>query len=308
MDTDTFMTTLYVMVDDFCKVSLAPDIHSGPEASLSRSEVVTLAVFGQWSMFPSERGFYRWAKRNLLKAFPTLPDRSQFNRLVRHYHDAIVAFFLDLAHRLGSRSSAYEAVDTSAVTTRNLNRRGDGWLAGEADIGWDNRLNTYYEGFRLIAASNPQGVVTGFGFGPATAKDQPLAESLIALRAQPHPRLPSVGLPATGPYVADKGFEGAEWSQRWSDFYGAQVISPPKKNSKHPWPKERRKWLASIRQIIETTFEKIHHTFRLDRERPHQISGFRARLAAKFALHNFSILINRLLGRPDLAFAGLLQW
>lgn len=38
--TDTFVTILYVLVDDFCKCNLSPDIHPGPPASLSRSEVI----------------------------------------------------------------------------------------------------------------------------------------------------------------------------------------------------------------------------------------------------------------------------
>ena len=31
VDVDTFLTTLYVMVDDFCKTSLPPETHPGPE-------------------------------------------------------------------------------------------------------------------------------------------------------------------------------------------------------------------------------------------------------------------------------------
>ncbi len=42
VDVDTFLTTLYVMVDDFCQ-SRPQEQHPGPEASLSSSEVVTLA-------------------------------------------------------------------------------------------------------------------------------------------------------------------------------------------------------------------------------------------------------------------------
>jgi hypothetical protein len=48
VDVDTFLTILYVMVDDFCKASLPPESRPGPQAALSRSEVVTLALFGQW--------------------------------------------------------------------------------------------------------------------------------------------------------------------------------------------------------------------------------------------------------------------
>jgi len=44
VDTDTFLTTLYVMVDDFCKSQLSPEKRPGPEASLA---VV------RWSPWPS---------------------------------------------------------------------------------------------------------------------------------------------------------------------------------------------------------------------------------------------------------------
>jgi hypothetical protein len=58
MDQDTFLTTLYVMIDDFCQSQGFAEKHrSGPTASLSCSEVVTLAVFGQWAQFTSERAF-----------------------------------------------------------------------------------------------------------------------------------------------------------------------------------------------------------------------------------------------------------
>jgi len=152
------------------------------------------------------------------------------------------------------------------------------------------------------------GVITGFGFGPASTKDQPLAETFFALRRSPHSGLASGGAPAYGPYVVDKGFEGHANQQTWWRAYGAQVICPPKRNSRAPWPKRLRRWLAGVRQIVETVYEKLWHTFRLDRERPHDLSGFQARVAAKMALHNFCIWFNGQLGRPLLAFTDLVDW
>ena len=99
LDVDTFLTTLYVTVDvyvavdDFCH-SHPPKKRPGPQASLSESEVITLTIFARWSRFASERDFYRYAQTNLLDAFPTLPSRSQFNRLVRSCTQLIEAFFL----------------------------------------------------------------------------------------------------------------------------------------------------------------------------------------------------------------------
>jgi hypothetical protein len=105
-----------------------------------------------------------------------------------------------------------------------------------------------------------------------------------------------------------KGFEGAENHRRWRESYGACIIHPPKRNSLKPWSKHLRRWVASIRQIVESAYDKLFNTFGLWRERPHELQGLRARLAARVALHNFCIWLNEQLGRPRLAFADLLGW
>ena len=65
---------------------------------------------------------------------------------------------------------------------------------------------------------------------------------------------------------------------------------------------------GGVRQIVETVYEKLWHTFRLDRERPHDLSGCQARVAAKMASHNFCLWLNDQLGRPQLAFTELVDW
>src|SRR3954469_15757861 len=315
LDVDTFLTALYVMVDDFRQSHPPTKRPPGPKASLSESEVITLAIFARWSRFASERDFYRYASGHLREAFPTLPKRSQFNRSVRLHTELIEEVALHLAEEVMEEDRdecPYEALDSSAMPVRDAKRRGAGWLAGYADIGWSNSLG-WYEGFRLLTAVDPTGVITGFGFAPASTKDQPMAETFFALRHQPDPRLPSVGSAASSEpcyYVVDKGFEGEERHRRWLDRYGARIICAPKRNSsrKKPWPKRLRRWLAGLRQIVETVYEKLHNAFGLARERPHELTGLRARLTAKVALHNFCIWLNERLGRPRLAFADLLGW
>jgi hypothetical protein len=307
LSVDTFLTALYVMVDDFCQ-SRPQKEHPGPDASLSPSEVITLAIFARWSRFASERDFYRYASSRLRNAFPTLPDRSQFNRCVRHHLHLIEEISLHLADVMKAQRCPYEALDSSAMPIRDAKRRGAGWLAGLADIGWSNSLG-WYEGFRLLVATDPTGIITGFGFSAASATDRQVAETFFAIRHRPNPGLSSVGSPAEGPYVTDKGFEGEKDHRRWLDLYGVRLIHPPKRNSrKRSWPKRLRRWVASIRQIIESVYDKLFNTFGLWRERPHELSGLRARLAARVALHNFCMWLNEQLGRPRLAFADLLGW
>jgi hypothetical protein len=157
-------------------------------------------------------------------------------------------------------------------------------------------------------AVNPRGTITGFGGGPGIAKDQPLAETFYALRQRPHPEDLSVGQPALGPYACDKGCKGKTVPMRRWRCYGAPVLCPPKRNSHQPWSKRMRRWLAGLRQIVETVYDKVHHTFRLSRERPHDLRVFQARLAAKMALHHSCIWLTEPLGRPNLAFADLVDW
>jgi hypothetical protein len=307
VDADTFLTALYVVVDDFCKAELPPEPRPGPAPALSRSEVLTLGIFGQWQGFGSERGFYRYASRHLRPAFPALPAREQVNRQLRRHGATLLTCLLHLAHLLRAGRAPYEVLDSAPVPTRDAKRRGAGWLPGLADIGWSTRLG-WFEGLRLLLAVTPAGVITGFGLGPASPKDQPLAETFFALRRRPHPRWAGAGAPAAGPYVADRGFEGQDQHRRWVRAYGAAVLCPPRRRRAHLWPKALRRWFAGERQIVETVIARLGDTFRLARERPHSLDGLQARLAAKLALHNFCIWFNDQLGRPHLTFADLIDW
>jgi len=80
--------------------------------------------------------------------------------------------------------------------------------------------------------------------------------------------------------------EGRAHQARWWQTDGAQVLCPPQRHSRTPWPKSRRRWRAGVRQLVETVYDKLCHTLRLDRERPQELRGFWTRLAAKSTRHN----------------------
>jgi hypothetical protein len=324
-DWETFLTTLYVMADDFCQ-TLSPTVARGPAPALSRGETVALALLARFRRFAGERDFYRWAEQHLRAAFPTLPHRTQYNRQVRRQQATITRFALQLGELLQAGEGAFEALDRTAAPDRNPKRRGRGWLAGITDYGFSNRWG-WYHGFAVLLAVHPEGPITGWGFGSASAKDQPLAEVFFAARAEvgagrppctrrklpgaPQVCLISAGRPAKRVYLTDKGFQGRHLHRHWSEAYGAEVIAPPQNNqfpAKHPWPRGLRRVLAGMRQIVETVIAKLEHTFGLLEERPHTLSGFASRLAARTALHNFCIWMNRQLGRANLAFADLVDW
>ena len=324
LDIDTFLTALYVSADDFCKQEIEPErepeprAKPGPAATLSCSEVITLCLFGQFARFPSERAYWRFAQQRLRPLFPALPDRSQFNRLQGLHQKAILSFGLHMCQRIqrsnaerGLPAPAYEVLDRCGIATRWCGRRGVGWMPAETDKGLCGRLG-YFHGFHLLTCATPEGVVTGFGLGSASAKDQPLAEAFLFARHSRDRRLPCVGeRVGDGFYVVDKGFSGTKLHQRWRrDYGGVRIVCAGQKDNqgRQCWSKKWRTWVASLRQMIESVHDKLLNAFRLARERPHDFVGFFARLSAKVALHNFCIYLNKLSGRQPLEFADLIDW
>lgn len=306
-DREAFLTELYVVADDFGKTRREPT-RPGPAARLATSEIVTLALYAQETRFPSERAFHRHAMRDLRPLFPGLPGRDRFNRLVRTCGATITAFALQLGQRVATGDErSYEAIDGTGLPTRNAKRRGAGWLAGQADIGWCTRLG-WYEGMRLLVSVTPHGAVTGWGIGPASTNDRGLAETFFAARAEAWAAVPSVGQPTSDRYVADMGFSGIVCQPRWAAAYGAVVVSPPQTGSARAWSKPWKTWLAGIRQVIETVNERLLFTCGLDRERPHALDGLQARLAAAVGLHNLRCWLNQRDERGLLRVADLLEW
>ena len=194
---EIFIIFLFVLVDDFFKDNPIPT-KPGPKWSLIPSEAVTLLIYSQWARFRSEQDFYRHADEKLRYLFPDMPCREQLNRQWRFLHDYVCRFFCHLAKLMEAEKASYEALDATAIVTRDAKRRGDGWLA-EADIGHSNRLG-WYEGFKMLLATTPEGIITGFGISPASDKEQPMAETFFCLRANPDARIASIGQNSNGCY------------------------------------------------------------------------------------------------------------
>lgn len=165
IDLETFRTIRDVMGDAVCQSEREPaKPNPGLHASLSKSEVITLALWGPWVPFPRERAWSRYTWHHLHEAFPPVPNRSQGTRHQRALREEITAGALFLVQLLQAQDTAYEVLERTAAVTRDAKRRGSGWLAGQADIGWSHRVG-WSEGFHLRLSVTKQGVRTGLGFG-----------------------------------------------------------------------------------------------------------------------------------------------
>lgn len=296
MDLDSFLISLYVLVDDWWQAERRGRAPRGPgrPALLTDSEVLTLAILAQWPRFRSERDFWRFADARLRSYFPNLCDQSQFNRRVRALEPEMRAVQRALAGEIADPSSVYRVLDTTlipAIVRVRASRRG--LFAGQATFGRSASKTEWVYGFKVALVVDPEGVITAFGLAPASSDERPIGDALIADDRH-------------GAYLADKGFAGLGWERLWMEEYGALVAATPKNNSRRAWPKKDRRWASGKRQIIEGVIGQLKDFFGLERHRAKTLGGLLARLTAKVAAYTFGQRINGSLGRPPRHLADLL--
>src|ERR687894_584637 len=116
MDLDSFLVSLYVLVDDWWRASHPPaPRRPGRPALLADPEVLTLAILAQWPRFRSERDFWRFAWAHLRSYFPTLCSQSQLNRRIRVLEPEMRALQRAFARELAEPSALYRVLDTTLV-------------------------------------------------------------------------------------------------------------------------------------------------------------------------------------------------
>jgi hypothetical protein len=170
---------------------------------------------------------------------------------------------------------------------------------------------------------NQNGVATGWVLASGNVQERWVAEWLFSPRAgvpgvqgpldekgQP-PKgtppeewmaaVPSGGAASKKPILSDGGFRGDDGLEHWAQAYGVQVCPRPKAA-----PRAARHWLSAVRQVVETTLANLRESFGLKYPGAHSTWGLLMRVAAKVAAYNLGMMINRLLGRPDFAFATLI--
>jgi len=335
MDLDTFLMTLYVLIDDWYKshIEYAMRRHAGPDLQMSDSEVLTVAIAGQWQVgvpWRSERSIVRYMQHHGRHWFPGMLKRSQFNQRVRDLWAALVRLQQLIALELWT-GELYECVDCVPLPHCSLAQAASHdrhWVSG--GLGYGGNQGGWYFGEQLLLSVTATGVVTGWVVGQAQIDDRWMMEALVSTRQEymrligpePPPQKrhkdtqvataesfsPAIatGIASPVPFLADEGFNGARWIAHWHDEYAATVIAAPPPNTASAWSRQTKRWLSSHRQIIETVFARLVDVFRLNRLGAHSNWGKITRLAATMAAYNLGILINRMLNRSDGAHATLI--
>jgi hypothetical protein len=266
--------------------------------------------------------------------FPHMLAHSQFNARVRWLWGAFIIIQHVVGEWLSQSTDIYECVDSvplPAFSNGQACREAEHWL-WESRRGHGGTTGGFYTGDQVLASVTASGVVTGWLVGNADIDERWLLSAFLSARngqvclsgpapnthqaRSNRPSLPvghigafqAVGLARQRPYLADRGFNSARWQRHWQHNFGATVLSvPPYNDPQRPtWSRHDCHWLASHRQIIDTTFGFLSDVFGWQKLHAHSRWGQYTRIAAKFAAYHLGMFLNRCLARPLHALATLI--
>lgn len=295
MDRDTFIITVYCLVDDeFKKLRAVSRVrHAGFTPELSDAEVITMEICGEYFKLHTDKDLFDYFAHHYHHFFPTLSERSLFVRQAANLWQFKAALQRRLTCLSGQAHDPVQPIDTLPLPVCTYTRaRRDRCFPGQADYGYCDAKDLHYYGFKLGLRISRCGMITHF----------------LLLAARPHDINHLEGLVEGfhGIVPADKGFIALPLQQQLAQEQGVHVVTPRKKNMRASlYPVLLVNTCARWRKLVETVGSHLTERFGVHRIRVHDLWHFQHRLIRKVLAHTVAVFLNLKLGRQPLDLDGL---
>ena len=139
IDFESLLIIIFVLVDDWYKSEekFCSRKSPGTKPEMSDSEIITLALVMDYLPFPGESQFIGFIRANYKQWFPTLLERSQFNRRLRRLEPKLEILRRTWVGQLGGFNADSFVIDTKPILVvgyRRSKRHSD--FHGSADYGY----------------------------------------------------------------------------------------------------------------------------------------------------------------------------
>jgi len=289
MDTNTFLITVYCIVDDFMKDKQVRK--RGPQPQLSDSEVITIEIVGTFLGIDTDKGLYTEFKQNYGEWFPALRriHRTTFTRQMANlWHYKIQIWHHLLARmRFDRRISLIDSFPVPICRFARAYRCRR--LREIAAFGRDEVARQTFLGLRAHLRVCWPGVIVDFRLAPANIHELQVAEDLLE--------------GVHGWALGDRNYWSPELSARLlaQDLF---LMAPFRKASSEtkPWPR----WMKHMRYRIETIIGQLVDRFHAKQVRARDAWHLYSRWARRILSHTFAVLLCQQAGGSPLGFADLL--
>ncbi len=257
-DLDTFVTALYVTIDDALRIR--PELRPwrpriGLAPKISDAELVTLAVLQALLGFTSETRFLRHAAVHLRSWFPYIPMQSGYNKRLRKSEGQLRACIRLLATDTEHWDDDTWVMDSTPVEcgrSRPTVERSD--LAGWASYGYCASHSRFFWGLRLHLVCTPAGLPITFALADPKVDEREVARFLF--EAEPALLRPGQRV------LADKGYRSREFETFLAE-HGVTLIRPAHKGDRgrvsSPLLKPLRQLIESVNATLKTQLDLERH-------------------------------------------------
>jgi DDE family transposase len=291
-DLDTFVTALYVTIDDSLrthpelrrwrpKVGLAP--------KLSDAELLTMAVLQALLGFTSETRFLRHAKAHLLHLFPYVPHQSGYNKRLRraeHQFMVVIRLIAKDTELWGDDTWVMDSTPIECGRSRPTVLRSE--LAGWASYGYCASHSRWFWGLRLHLVCTPSGLPVTFALANPKIDEREVARDLF--ESEP-------GLLRPGQRIlADKGYASKEFETYLTE-HGVTLVRPAMAREHH---RTTTPLLKPLRQLIESVNATLKTQLDLERHGGRTPGGVMTRVLQRLLALTAAIWHNHKTGQQSL--------
>ena len=264
----------------------------GPNPNCPDADILTVAYLLEYIGEDSENSGYRRIKTELKSVFPSLPERSRFNRRRRNLSTASEVIRQALTPYL-PQTDVFIA-DSFPIPVCDFKRAN----ASKSDFKWADSTGTYatyghcatkslgtFFGFRGTLITTAAGIPVDFAIASADRDDRDVLPYLVERGEYPM-------------ILGDKGYISQALQSELMATEGTVLLPTLRSNQKRQYPEHFRKLQGRMRRRIETTIGQLTEQFHISRVRALKHWGLLTRMSNKFGSCILGVCVNQCLGCP----------
>lgn len=254
----------------------------GPCPRFSDLEVISLSLTAEYLSIDSENSLFAKLAADYSHAFPTLIDRSNYNRRKRHLFSLLESLRQQLCQRLNEAEDFF-ILDSAPLPICCFSRANGCKICQEThwalpSFGYCASQQTTYFGYKFHAVVSAQGVIEQCDLSPAHHHDiDYLSDVALSMR---HCKM-----------IGDKAYLSEARKQTLQQNQHITLLTPLRDNQKN-----YQKFPAVFRKLgkrIETVFSQLDAQFNLKQNLAKTFIAIRARVLSKVTAFTLIQYINK---------------
>ena len=278
----------------------AEDRRPGRNPDAPDSDILSIAWLLEYIGAESEHTGYARLKLELRTLFPSLPERSRFNRRRRNLLGASEVVRQTLRRCLPQRDVFL--VDSFPIPICDLKRA----KPSTSDLKWADASGC----FATYGRCATKGLGTFFGFRGhliTTVDGVPVDFAIASANRDDRDVLPLLSERGRYPIIlGDKGYVSESLQLELLATENTCLLATLRSNQKQQYPEVFRRLQVRLRRRIETTLAQLTDQFSISRVRARGQWGLMTRMSNKFGAALLGAFLNSCLGRPLMKLKDLL--